>query len=70
MPKGGGGGGVFFSPKIDVANFGNLKQGFLSMKLLQKEFRVQGMFFQHLYCIAIALHLCLEIMCMQFNDAI
>ena len=29
-------GGVIFNPNIFVANFGNLKQGFLSMKLIQK----------------------------------
>ena len=47
------GGGVIFKPKIYVADFGNFKQGFLSMKLIQKSnFRVQGMFFfQPLYCI-------------------
>ena len=33
-----------------VADFGNLKQGFLSMKMIKKSnFRVQGMFFQQLY---------------------
>ena len=32
-----GGGGVIFDPKIYVADFGNFKQGFLSMKLTQKE---------------------------------
>ena len=31
------GGGVIFNPKIYVADFGNFKQGFLSMKLIQKE---------------------------------
>ena len=37
---------VIFSPKINVVDFGNFKQGFLSMKLIQKSnFRVQGMFF-------------------------
>ena len=34
---GGRGGGVIFNPKIYVADFGNFKQGFLSMKLIQKE---------------------------------
>ena len=41
-----------FNPKIYVADFGNFKhkQGFLGMKLIQQcNFRVQGMFFQHLY---------------------
>ena len=39
------GGGVVFNPKNDVADFGNFKQGFLIMKLIQKSnFRVQGMF--------------------------
>ena len=33
---GGGGGGVIFNPKIYVADFENFKQGFLSMKLIQK----------------------------------
>ena len=32
-----GGGGVIFNPKIYVAVFGNFKQGFLSMKLMEKE---------------------------------
>ena len=42
-PKGGG--GVIFNPKIYVADFGNFKQGFLTMKLIQKSiFRVQRMF--------------------------
>ena len=37
------------------------------MKLIQKSnFRVQGMLFQQLYCITIALHLSLEIMCTHF----
>ena len=45
MPKGGG---VIFNPKIYVADFGNFKQGFLTMKLIQKSiFRVQGMFFNN-----------------------
>ena len=44
------GGGVIFNPKIYIADFGSLKQGFLSMKLIQKSnFRVQGMFFQQLF---------------------
>ena len=34
-PKGGG--GVIFNPKIYVADFGNFKQGLLSMKLIQGE---------------------------------
>ena len=34
FPKGGG---VIFNPKIYVADFGNFKQGFLSMKLTQTE---------------------------------
>ena len=34
VPKGGG--WVFFNPEIYVAYFGNFKQGFLSMKLIQK----------------------------------
>ena len=44
----GGRGGVIFNPKIYVADFGNFKQGFLSMKLIQKSnFRVQDMFFNN-----------------------
>ena len=40
------GGGVIFNPKIYIADFGNLKRAFLSMKLIQKSnFRIQGMFF-------------------------
>ena len=37
---------VIYNPKIYVADFGNFRQGFLSMKLIKKEnnFRVQGMF--------------------------
>jgi len=31
------GAGVIFNPKNCVADFGNFKQGFLSMKLIQKE---------------------------------
>ena len=30
------GGGVIFIPKISIADSGNFKQGFLSMKLIQK----------------------------------
>ena len=42
--------GVILNPKIHVADFGNPKQGFLSMKLIQNSnFRVQGMFIQRLY---------------------
>ena len=45
-----GGGGVIFNPKICVADFGNFKQDFLSMKLIQtSNFRVQGICFQQLY---------------------
>ena len=45
------GGGVHFQSKVYIADFGNFKQGFLSMKLIKKisNFRVQGMFFQQLY---------------------
>ena len=32
-----GGRGVIFNPKIYTADFGNFRQGFLSMKLIQKE---------------------------------
>ena len=40
-----GGRGVIFNPKKYIADFGNFKQGLLSMKLIQKSnFRVQGMF--------------------------
>ena len=40
--------GVIFNPKIYVGNFGNFKQGFLSMKLIQySNFRVQDMFFNN-----------------------
>ena len=43
-----GWGGVIFNPKIYIADFGNFKQGFLSMKLIQKSnIRVQGMFFNN-----------------------
>ena len=45
-----GGRGFIFNPKNYVADFGNFKQGFLSMKLIPKSnFRVQGMFFQQLF---------------------
>ena len=46
-----GGGGVIFNPKTYIAEFQNFKQGFLSMKLIQKKckFRAQGMFFQQSY---------------------
>ena len=38
-----GGGGFIFNPKIYNTDFGNFKQGFLSIKLLQKSnFRAQG----------------------------
>ena len=30
------GGGVIFNPKIYVADFGNFKQGFLSMKMIKR----------------------------------
>ena len=41
------GGGFIFNPKNHIADVGNFKQGFLSIKLIQKSnFRVQGMFFQ------------------------
>ena len=37
------GGGVIFNPKIYIADFGNFKQGYFSMKLIQKgNFWVQG----------------------------
>ena len=40
-----GTGGVIFNPKINIADLGNFKQGFLIMKSIQKSnFRVQGMF--------------------------
>ena len=45
-----GRGRVIFNPKIYIADFDNFKQGFLSMKLIQKsKIRVQGVFFQQLY---------------------
>ena len=41
-----GGGGVIFNPKTYIADFGNFKQGFLIMKLIQnRNFKVQGMLF-------------------------
>ena len=44
------GGGVFFNPKLYIADFGKFKQAFFIMKLTQNSnFRVQGMFFQQLY---------------------
>ena len=40
------GGGVIFNTKIYIADFGNFKQGFLVIKLIQiSNFRVQGMLF-------------------------
>ena len=40
------GGGFIFNPKNHIPDVGNFKQGFLSIKLIQKSnFRVQGMFF-------------------------
>ena len=43
-----GGGAVIFNPKIYVADFGNFKQGFMSMKLIQiSNYRVQGIFFNN-----------------------
>ena len=45
----GGGGGHFQSENL-YCRFWTFKQGFLSMKMIQKgHFRVQGMFFQQLY---------------------
>ena len=44
----GGEGGVTFNPKIYIADFGNFKEGFLIMKLIQNSnFWVQGMFFNN-----------------------
>ena len=41
-----GEGGVIFNPKTYVVDFGNFKQGFLSMKLIQNSnFRALDMFF-------------------------
>ena len=41
-----GEGGVIGNPKIYIADFGNFKQGFLIMNLIQNSnFRVQGMLF-------------------------
>ena len=49
---GTGEGGVIFNPEIYIADFGNFKQGFLSMKLIHKSnFRVQGMFFSKIVLI-------------------
>ena len=46
VSRGGEGVGVIFNQKNYVADLGNFKQVFLSMKLIQKSnFRVQGMFF-------------------------
>ena len=43
-----GGTEVIFNPKIYVADFGNVKQGFLIMKLIQNDnFRVQDIFFNN-----------------------
>ena len=40
------GGEAPFNPKTDVADYGNFKEGFCSMKLIQKsDIRVQDMFF-------------------------
>ena len=40
--------GIIFNPKIYVADFGNFKQGFMSMKLIQNSnYRVQGIFFNN-----------------------
>ena len=37
-------------PKIYVTDFGNFKQGFLSMKLIQNSnFRIQGIFFNNCF---------------------
>ena len=30
------GGGVIFNPKVYIADFGNFKQGFLSMKMIKR----------------------------------
>ena len=48
FPKGEGVGRVIFNPKVHVADFGNFKQGFLSM-IQKSNFRVQSMFVQQLY---------------------
>ena len=49
--RGGGEGGGIFNPNIYTADFGNFKQGFLSLKLIKRRvisgFRV--FFFQQLY---------------------
>ena len=43
------GGGVIFSPKIYIADFGNFKQDFLIVKFTQNSnFKVQGRFFEKL----------------------
>ena len=43
-------GGGPFQSKNYVADYGYFKQGFFSIKLIQKnKFRVQGMFLQQLY---------------------
>ena len=48
VSRGGEGVGVIFNQKNYVADLGNFKQVFLSMKLIQKSnFRVQGMFFNN-----------------------
>ena len=40
---------VPFNPKSEVPDYGNFKESFCSMKLIQKSnFRVQGMFFNNL----------------------
>ena len=40
--------GVIFNPKIYISDFGNFKQGFLIMKLIQNSnFRAQGVFFNN-----------------------
>ena len=40
--------GVIFNPKIYGADFGNFKQGFMSMKLIQNsKYRVKGIFFNN-----------------------
>ena len=45
------GGGVTFNPKIYIADFGNFKQGYLSMKLIKRGVisGFKGMFFLQLY---------------------
>ena len=40
------GGGAIFNPKMYIADFGNFKQGFLIMKLIQNsKLRLLGIFF-------------------------